>query len=97
MKPGSILVDLASEQGGNVEGTVHGEAVTTDGGQIILGYANVPGRLAADSSALFARNHYNFLSPFFGDEGFSLDDEDELVQGIRLTRDGEIVHPRLTA
>lgn len=96
MKPGSVLVDLAAEQGGNVEGTVHGQAVTAPGGQIILGHANVPGRLAADSSALFARNHFNFLSPFFGEDGFALNDEDELVQGIRLTRDGEVVHPRLT-
>ena len=95
MKPGSILVDLAAEQGGNVEGNVHGEKVTTEGGQIIIAYANMPGRLAADSSALFARNHFNFLSPFFGEEGFALNDEDELVQGIRLTRDGEVVHPRL--
>ena len=97
MKPGSILVDLASEQGGNVEGVVHGEAVTPDGGQIILGYANMPGRLAADASALYARNHLNFLTPFFGEEGaFALDGEDELVKGIRLSQGGQVVHPNLT-
>jgi NAD(P) transhydrogenase subunit alpha len=93
MKPGSILVDLAAEQGGNVEGVKHGEATVTEGGQTILGYANMPGRLATDSSALFARNHYNFLSQFFGESGFALDDEDELVKGIRLTQGGKIVHP----
>ena len=94
MKPGSILVDLAAEQGGNVEGTTHGQAVTTEGGQTIIGYANMPGRLAADASALLARNHFNFLSPFVGEGGqLALKDEDELVTGIRLTRDGAVVHP----
>ena len=94
MKPGSILVDLAAEQGGNVEGVKHGEAVTTEGGQIILGYANMPGRIAADASALLARNHFNFLSPFLAEGGqFALKDDDELVKGIRLTQDGRVVHP----
>ncbi len=94
MKPGSILVDLASEQGGNVEGTEHGKAVRADGGQMILGYANMPGRLAADASALLARNHFNFLSPFLGEGGsLALNDDDELVKGIRLTHDGAVVHP----
>jgi H+-translocating NAD(P) transhydrogenase subunit alpha len=94
MKPGSILVDLAAEQGGNVEGVQHGEAVTTEGGQIIIGYANMPGRIAADASALFARNHFNFLSPFVGEGGaLALNDEDELVKGIRLTGGGRVVHP----
>jgi NAD(P) transhydrogenase subunit alpha len=94
MKPGSILVDLASEQGGNIEGTRHGEAVTTDGGQLIIGYANMAGRIAADASALLARNHFNFLAPFIGEGGqLALKDEDELVKGIRLTQGGRVVHP----
>lgn len=94
MKPGSILVDLAAEQGGNVEGTRHGEKVVTEGGQIILGYANMPGRLAADASALLARNHFNFLSPFLGEGGaLQLKDDDELVRGIRLSQGGKVVHP----
>jgi NAD(P) transhydrogenase subunit alpha len=93
MKSGSILVDLAAEQGGNVEGVKLGEAAVTEGGQTILGYANMPGRISTDASALYARNHYNFLSPFFGENGFALNDEDELVKGIRLTHDGKIVHP----
>ncbi len=95
MKPGSIIVDLAVEQGGNVEGAKLQEVVETDNGVRIIGYANMPGRLAADTSALFARNHYNFLSPFFDEGKFALDDEDELVKGIRLTGGGEIVHPNL--
>jgi NAD(P) transhydrogenase subunit alpha len=94
MKPGSILVDLAAEQGGNVEGAKHGEVVTTDGGQIIMGHANMPGRIAADASALLARNHFNFLSPFIGEGGaLELKEDDELVKGIRLTKDGRVVHP----
>ena len=94
MKPGSILVDLAAEQGGNVEGARHGEVVRTAGGQLILGHANMPGRLAADASALLARNHFNFLSPFIGEGGaLALNEDDELVKGIRLTRDGKVVHP----
>ncbi len=94
MKPGSVIVDLAVEQGGNVEGAEYAKVVTTDNGVIIVGHANVPGRLAADASALFARNHFNFLSPFIGEGGaLEIKDDDELVQGIRLTKDGEIVHP----
>lgn len=92
MKPGAVLVDLAAEQGGNVEGSVHGELVHTEGGQIIIGYANMAGRLAADASALLARNHFNFLSSFLTEEGaLELDEEDDLVKGIRLTRGGALV------
>jgi len=93
MKPGSIIVDLAVEQGGNVEGAELDKVAESTNGVKIIGYANMAGRLAADASSLFARNHLNFLSPFFTDGTFALDDEDELVKGIRLTRDGAIVHP----
>ncbi|MXU66808.1 Re/Si-specific NAD(P)(+) transhydrogenase subunit alpha [Oceanomicrobium pacificus] len=93
MKPGSVLVDLAIEQGGNVAGAKLGETVTTDNGVSIIGYPNMAGRLAADASALFARNHYNFLAQFFGEEGFAFDPEDELVKGIQLTGGGAVIHP----
>ncbi|MFV0473107.1 MAG: Re/Si-specific NAD(P)(+) transhydrogenase subunit alpha [Pikeienuella sp.] len=96
MKPGSVIVDLAVEQGGNVEGAKFGETVVTENGVTILGFANLPGRLTADASALFARNHFNFLSPFFKDGAFALDEEDELVKGVRLTKDGAVIHPQLT-
>lgn len=96
MKPGGIIVDLAVEQGGNVEGSEFGKDVTTDNGVLIIGAANMPGRLAADSSALYSRNHLNFLTPFFDDGTFALDDEDELVKGVRLTSGGEVVHEKLT-
>ncbi len=97
MKPGSILVDLAVEQGGNVEGAELDKVVVTEGGVRIVGYPNMAGRLAADASALFARNHLNFLTPFIKDGALALAEDDDLVKGIRLTRDGAVVHPNFAA
>ncbi len=97
MKPGSVIVDLAVEQGGNVEGAEFDRTVVTANGVKILGLANMPGRLAADASALFARNHLNFLTPLIKDGALVLDDGDELVKGIRLTKDGAVVHPSFAA
>ena len=96
MKPGSVIVDLAVEQGGNVEGAKAGEVVEVHGVKIV-GHRNVPSRLAADSSALFARNLYNVLSAFWDAETKAplLPDDDEIVKGIRLTQGGKIVHERL--
>ncbi|MCH8167816.1 MAG: Re/Si-specific NAD(P)(+) transhydrogenase subunit alpha [Proteobacteria bacterium] len=93
MKPGSVIVDLAVEQGGNVEGVELDRIVETANGVKIMGLANMPGRLAADTSSLLARNHFNFLSPFIAEGALTLDDEDELVKGIRLTGGGAVVHP----
>ena len=94
MKPGSVIVDLAAEQGGNVELTEPGEAIEI-GGVTILGFANVPGRLPADASSLYARNIFNFVSAFFDSEKKSLaiDWEDEIIKGVALTRDGAVIHP----
>nr|WP_089220282.1 NAD(P) transhydrogenase subunit alpha [Sphingomonas laterariae] len=96
MRPGSVIVDLAVEQGGNVEGAVAGEIVEKHGVKIV-GFRNVPGRMAADASALFARNLYNFLSAFWDKEkgGPVLPDEDEITQGVRLTQGGKVVNQRL--
>ena len=96
MKPGSVIVDLAVESGGNVEGAVAGEVVTIHGVKVV-GHKNVPSRLAADASALFARNLYNFLSAFWDKETGRpvLPDEDEITQAIRLTKDGKVVNARL--
>jgi NAD(P) transhydrogenase subunit alpha len=96
MRPGSVVVDLAVEQGGNVEGSVPGE-VTERSGVRLVGHRNVPSRLAADASALYARNLYNFLSAFWDQEAGRpvLPDEDEIVRGVRLTRGGTVVHERL--
>jgi NAD/NADP transhydrogenase alpha subunit len=95
MKPGSIIVDLAVEQGGNVEGAELDKIVETANGVKIVGFPNMPGRLSTDASQLYARNHLNFLTPFFEEGALVLDEEDDLVKGIRLTRDGAVVHPNL--
>jgi NAD(P) transhydrogenase subunit alpha len=96
MKPGSVIVDLAVEQGGNVEGAVAGE-ITERHGVLIVAHRNVPSRLAADASALFARNLYNFLAAFWNKETGRpvLPDEDEITKAIRLTQGGRIVNERL--
>ena len=96
MREGSIIVDLAVEQGGNCELSRAGEIVD-HGGVRIIGYRNVPGRLPVDASALYARNLFNFIAPFVDAESGAvvIDWEDELVTGTALTRDGSVVHPLL--
>ncbi len=96
MKPGSVIVDLAVEQGGNVEGAVAGEIVERHGVKIV-GHRNMPSRLAADTSALFARNLYNFLSAFWDKEKNAPVLDDEIGTAIRLTQGGKIVNERLLA
>jgi H+-translocating NAD(P) transhydrogenase subunit alpha len=97
MRPGSVIVDLAADAGGNVEGTVNGENVDKHG-VTIIGASNLARSLAADSSALFARNLYNFLSAFWDkEEGRPvLPDDDDIVKAIRLTQSGKVVNERLT-
>ena len=96
MKTGSILVDLAIEQGGNVEGAKLNETVVTANGAKILGHANLPGRIAADASALYSRNLVALSTLFTTKEGeFALNFEDEILQAAVVTRGGEIVHPNL--
>jgi H+-translocating NAD(P) transhydrogenase subunit alpha len=84
MKPGSVIVDLAVEQGGNVEGSVLGEIVTTDNGVTILGYANMPSRIAVDASALYAKNVLAFLGLIVKDEALRIDTADEIIKGTLL-------------
>jgi NAD(P) transhydrogenase subunit alpha len=94
MKPGSVIVDLAVEAGGNVEGAVAGQVVEIHGVKIV-GHKNVPSRLATDASALFSRNLFNFLSAFWDKEaGKPLLDE-EIGNAIRLTQGGKVVNERL--
>lgn len=95
MKPGSVIVDIASDAGGNVALTKPGEMITTDNGVKILGYSNWPGRIAAASSALYARNLLTFLTTFWDKEGKkpALKEDDEIVKGVALTRGGAVVHP----
>jgi NAD(P) transhydrogenase subunit alpha len=94
MKPGSVIVDLAVEQGGNVEGSVAGEVVVVNGVKIV-GHRNVPSRLAADASALFSRNLFNFLNAFWDKEAGRPVLDAEIGDAIRLTQGGKIVNPRL--
>ena len=98
MAPGSVIVDLAAEQGGNVELTRPGEAIDV-GGVVILGFQNVPGRLPSDASSLYARNLFNFVSAFHDKEAgaFKADPEDEIIKGVQLTRGGALVHPSFGA
>jgi H+-translocating NAD(P) transhydrogenase subunit alpha len=98
MRAGSVIVDLAAEAGGNVEGTASGEHVVKHG-VTIIGAANLAGSLAADASALFARNLYNFLAAFWDQDGARpvFPDDDEIVKAVRLTHGGKVVSERLTA
>lgn len=95
MKPGSVIVDLAVERGGNVEGAEAGKIVTTANGVKIVGHLNVPGRVAASASLLYARNLYAFLETMIDKESrqVAINREDELVKATMLTDAGKIVHP----
>jgi len=96
MKRGSVIFDLAVAQGGNVEGSVPDQVVEKHG-VFIMGYSNTPAHLAADASALFSRNHFNFLSAFWDkEEGKPVLDE-EIGDAVRLTKGGAIVNERLKA
>ena len=97
MKPGSVIVDLATETGGNCELSAHGRVVH-EHGVAIVGHANVPSRVAVDASALYARNILNFIAPMIDGETGSLkiDWSDEVIAGACVTRGGAVVHPMLT-
>jgi NAD(P) transhydrogenase subunit alpha len=96
MKEGSVIVDLAVEQGGNCPISEYGEVVIKHGVKIV-GHANVPSRLAADASMLYAKNLLNFITPMIDPETkkLTIDWEDEIIQGCLVTRDGAVVHPGL--
>lgn len=94
MRPGSVIVDLAVENGGNCALSKAGEIVEAHGVKII-GHKNVPSRLATDASSLFARNLMHFITPHVKDGVLAIDFEDEVVTESLVTKDGAIVHPRL--
>ncbi|MET0596246.1 MAG: Re/Si-specific NAD(P)(+) transhydrogenase subunit alpha [Mesorhizobium sp.] len=98
MRPGSVIVDLAVERGGNVEGAVPGKVVTTDSGVTIVGHLNVPGRVAASASLLYAKNLFAFLETMVdkATKSLSINREDELVKATMLTDGGKVVHPNFT-
>ena len=92
MKPGSVIIDLAIENGGNVEGGKLGEVVTTANGVQIVGHANLPGRIAADASALYARNLAAFVGLMIKDGALTVDLEDEILKAAVVTHGGAVVH-----
>ena len=92
MKPGSVLIDLAVEAGGNVAGAKAGEVVTTANGVSIVGYTNLPGRIAADASALYARNLTAFVGLMLKDGAVTLDLDDEILKAAVVTHGGAVVH-----
>ncbi|HEY0105045.1 MAG TPA: Re/Si-specific NAD(P)(+) transhydrogenase subunit alpha [Rhizomicrobium sp.] len=96
MKPGSVIVDLAAEQGGNTPLTRAGEVYEIHG-VTLMGYTNLPGRLAVDASSLYARNLLNFITLIVDKKtgALALNWDDEIVKGAGLTRDGQVVHPSL--
>ncbi|MDP7642178.1 MAG: Re/Si-specific NAD(P)(+) transhydrogenase subunit alpha [Alphaproteobacteria bacterium] len=97
MKTGSVIVDLATETGGNCESSER-NAVVVKHGVTIIGHTNYPARVPGDTSTLYARNLYNFISPMIDGESGSLeiDWEDEVIKGALLTRGGSVVNPALT-
>lgn len=99
MKPGSVIVDIAADAGGNCAATRPGEMFVTGNGVKILGYTNWPGRIANAASALYARNLLTFLTTFWDKDGTApkLPPEDDIIQGVTLTRGGAVVHPQLAA
>ncbi len=95
MKPGSVIVDLAVERGGNVAMSKAGETVVTENGVRILGPVNLPGRIAASASALYAKNLFAFVETMIDktDKKLAINWDDELVKATNLTRNGNVVHP----
>jgi NAD(P) transhydrogenase subunit alpha len=95
MRPGSVIVDLAVERGGNCELSKPGEVFVTDNGVKIVGHLNVAGRIAATASSLYAKNLFSFLETLVSKETkeLAINWDDELVRATLLTRDGAVVHP----
>ena len=95
MKAGSVIIDLAVEAGGNVEGSRLDTVVTTDNGVRIVGWANLAGRIAADASALYARNLFAFLGLIIKEGALVVDQDDEILTAAVVTHAGEVVHQGL--
>ena len=96
LAPGSVIVDLAVEAGGNVEGSRPGELVTTPNGVKIIGHVNMPSRIPVDASQLYARNLWNFLTLLVDKDGkLKIDTADEIIKATLLTENGAVVNPAL--
>lgn len=96
MQRGAIIIDLAAETGGNVEGTVPGEEVVTENGVRIFGYTNMEGRVPQVATQMLASNFYNFIEHFWDEEEktLKLDPEDDILSGCLITKGGKIIHER---
>jgi NAD(P) transhydrogenase subunit alpha len=95
MKPGSVILDMAVETGGNVEGSKEGETVVTENGVKILGIPNIPGTVATEASALYARNVFNFLETLFDkDKNFAINPEEEIQKALLVTHGGQVLLKR---
>jgi NAD(P) transhydrogenase subunit alpha len=97
MKPGTVIVDLAAEAGGNCDGTKPGEVVVTSNGVTIHGPTNLPATMPVHASQLYARNVSELLREIVKDGALTLDFEDEVLKGACITHDGAIVHPAVKA
>ena len=101
MRPGSVLLDLAVEQGGNVEGVVAGQVTTTPGGVRVIGFENLPGRVAVDASTLYARNLHAFVQLMFqyadqvaAEAGAAPPEvKDDILDAARVVRGGSVTFP----
>jgi H+-translocating NAD(P) transhydrogenase subunit alpha len=91
MKPGSVIVDIAAEAGGNCALTVPDQIVTTPGGVTIVGTTNLPSTMPADASRLYSRNIYALLSPWVKDGVLNVDPEDDVAKGAVVVRDGKVL------
>lgn len=95
MKPGSVILDMAVETGGNVEGSKEGETVVTENGVKILGIPNIPGTVATEASVLYARNVFNFLETLFDkDKNFAINPEEEIQKALLVTHGGQVLLKR---
>ncbi len=95
MKPGSVILDMAVESGGNVEGSKCGETVHTDNGVKILGIPNIPSTVSTEASALYARNVFNFIETLFdADKNFVLNQEEEIQKALLVTHGGQVLLKR---
>jgi H+-translocating NAD(P) transhydrogenase subunit alpha len=91
MKPGSVIVDLAAEAGGNCALTVADQTIVSPGGVSIVGTTNLPATMPADASRLYSRNVYALLSPWIKDGTLAIDMDDEVAKGAVVTRDGKVL------
>ena len=95
MNTASVIVDLAAEQGGNVEGSVAGETITTGNGVTIIGPKNVPGTVSRDSSQVYAKNVQTFLKEIVDEGAINVDLENQVIADTLVTKDGEVVNNRI--